>query len=183
MAISPVGDIVMDVVKAADPAEVQAAREKLAAGRPAASGATFSINDTANDTAGAGEAAGSQPEVKAQQKPFQRFEAMVLQNFVESMLPKSDDAYGGGMAGEMWKGLMAEKLAGVMSERGGIGIANRLLADHYKTQDGKSASIGPVSEAPSQAGAGETMLSSALMNEMQRRAMGSLWNAAPADES
>lgn len=177
MAIAPVGDIVMDVIKAADPAEAEAARAKLASGARAADGESFSL--------GAMPAASAQKRVEAsQQKPFQRFEAMVLQNFIESMLPKGNEtAFGAGMAGDMWKGLMAEKLSAVMSERGGIGIANRLLADHYKTEDGQSLPIGPAAEAPSQAGAGEAMLSSAFLDELQRKTLGTLTAPDAAPES
>lgn len=172
MAIAPVGDIVMDVVKAADPAEAEAARARLASGVRAADGDTFSL--------GAMPAASVPQRVETPQaKPFQRFEAMVLQNFIESMLPQGNEsAFGAGMAGDMWKGLMAEKLSAVMSERGGIGIANRLLADHYKTEDGKTLPIGPAAEAPSQASAGQAMLSSALVDELQRKTLGTL--TAPA---
>jgi peptidoglycan hydrolase FlgJ len=176
MAISPVGDIVMDVVRAADPTEAQAARAKLAAGgAPAAAGGaeTFSINDASVPSPQAPRRA----ETKAAQ-PFQRFEAMVLQNFIDTMLPDNNASLGGGMAGEMWKGLLAEKLAGAMAERGGIGIANRLLADHYAV-DGKPVAIGPVSEAPSQDQAGETMLPSALVDELQRKAAATLRPDAP----
>jgi Rod binding domain-containing protein len=63
---------------------------------------------------------------------FKRFEAMVLQTFIQNMLPKEGAAvYGKGMAGDMWKSLLAEKVAGVMADRGGIGIADRVLGDRY----------------------------------------------------
>jgi Rod binding domain-containing protein len=31
----------------------------------------------------------------------------------------------------MWRSMMAEQIAGVMAERGGIGVADRILASHY----------------------------------------------------
>ena len=31
----------------------------------------------------------------------------------------------------MWKSLLAEKVAAVMADRGGIGIADRVLGEHY----------------------------------------------------
>ena len=65
---------------------------------------------------------------------LKRFEAMVLQTFVQSMLPNdSATVYGKGMAGDMWKSLLSEKMAEVMTERGGIGIADRMLGEHYAT--------------------------------------------------
>ena len=60
----------------------------------------------------------------------------MLQTFIQNMLPKDTEAvYGKGMSGDMWKSMMADKLADVMSDRGGIGIADRLLADHYRDGD------------------------------------------------
>ncbi|MBL8578228.1 MAG: rod-binding protein [Mesorhizobium sp.] len=57
---------------------------------------------------------------------------MVLQTFIQNMLPKDGAAvYGKGMAGDMWKSLLAEKIADTMSERGGIGIADRMLGQRY----------------------------------------------------
>jgi flagellar protein FlgJ len=66
---------------------------------------------------------------------FKRFEAMVLQTFIQNMLPKdSASVYGKGMAGDMWKSLLAEKVAEVMADRGGIGIADRVLGERYAAQ-------------------------------------------------
>lgn len=172
MGISAVGDIVMDVMKAADPAEAEAARTRLAAGVRLPEGQSFSVNDVSPPAPVRAAASGDR-------KPFQRFEAMVLQNFIETMLPKGNEAaYGGGMAGDMWRGLMAEKVSGVIAERGGIGIADRLLADHYKS-DGKAIPIGPASAQQSQAGAGQAMLSSALVDQVQRKTLGTLGAEAP----
>ena len=73
---------------------------------------------------------------------------MVLQTFIQNMLPKDGAAvYGKGVAGDMWKSLMAEKLADVMAERGGIGIADRMLGDHY-VEGKKALSVGAVSSGP-----------------------------------
>lgn len=54
----------------------------------------------------------------------QQFEAFVLQSFVEQMMPKeASSVYGSGLAGDYWKSMLSEKLAGVLAERGDIGIA------------------------------------------------------------
>ena len=52
---------------------------------------------------------------------------MVLQNFIKSMLPESDEVYGKGTSGEIWKGMMAEKIADEIAKEGGIGIADKLF--------------------------------------------------------
>ena len=176
MTISPVGDIVSDVLQAADPQAAEAARARLAAG--AAKGQGFAVGDmpaVSPTPAPRLEAAGDK-------KPFRRFEAMVLQNFIETMLPRqADAAYGGGMAGDMWRGLLAEKLAGEMAQRGGIGIADRLLGDHYR-QGEVEVPLGAAAPTPAQAEAGRAMLPSALLDELQRKAFG-IRPADAADKS
>ncbi|TGU85120.1 flagellar biosynthesis protein FlgJ, partial [Mesorhizobium sp. M00.F.Ca.ET.151.01.1.1] len=81
-------------------------------------------------------AAADKAEAANPAKKFQRFEAMVLTTFIQNMMPKdTEGVYGKGLAGDMWKSQLAEKVADVMSAHGGIGIAKSMLADHY--MDGK----------------------------------------------
>ncbi len=57
-----------------------------------------------------------------------KFEAMVLENLVKSMLPsQSEEIFGKGVAGDMWKGMMAEQLGDAIAKGGGIGIADALV--------------------------------------------------------
>lgn len=171
MAISPPSDIVLDVARAVEPTNLEAARAQLArrAGGASASGpvGTFSLDEAAS---AAGPSLGRKATPESDAVSYKRFESMVLQTFIQNMLPKDAElVYGKGMAGDMWKSLTAGKLADVMAERGGIGIADRLLADHYK--DGKTtAAIGPVSRGPEQTELDQqSMLSSALVQELQRK--------------
>lgn len=140
LAISPPSDLVLDVVRAADPTDVQAAQAKLKANR-----AAFAATSLADAGAGFGAAVDrlSTPEtsaglanvrskVKAAQVPesFRQFEAVVLQNFVKEMLPdESEQVYGKGSAGEIWKSMMAEQFGKVISKSGGVGIAEQMYAD------------------------------------------------------
>ena len=58
---------------------------------------------------------------------LRKFETMVLQNFVKSMMPsESEQIYGEGTAGEMWRGMMADQLGEALGKGGGIGIAEAL---------------------------------------------------------
>ncbi len=60
----------------------------------------------------------------------EKLEAAVLQSFVKSMLPKDmETVYGGGTAGSMWQGLMAEQLANQLAKSGAVGLAEMLLPD------------------------------------------------------
>lgn len=167
MAISPPSDIVMDVARAADPAAAQAARTRLASlASQRVDAARFEPTGTPSATAARMPADHKSPAAEA----FQKFEAVVLQTFIQSMLPKdTESVYGQGMAGEMWQSLLAQQLGDVMAERGGIGIANRILGDHYRAQ-GKSTVEGPVRESsPERAEQdAQEMLSVALVQEIQR---------------
>ena len=165
--------MVLDIARAVEPKGVEAARAELAKRAGSASAAAagvFSLAATGNARTIA--AAGVKPETPAS---FKRFEAMVLQTFIQSMLPKDGAAvYGKGVAGDMWKSLLSEKIADVMAERGGIGISDRILGGHY-AEGQKTLSVGSVSGGPE---ASETdrqaMLSTALVEEMQRKLAKSL---------
>jgi flagellar protein FlgJ len=80
-------------------------------------------------TAGAGAAASSRPaaDIKATTGPYVQFEAFVLQSFIQSMMPdNASEVYGEGTAGEVWKSMLAEKMAKEIAEHGGIGIAKMI---------------------------------------------------------
>lgn len=166
MAISPPGDILLDVARAADPASVEAARSRLASMASRASGTEqFSMEPASTamraDTAKPGNAAS---------EAFTKFEAVILQNFIQTMMPKdTTSVYGEGLAGDMWQSMMAEKLADAVAERGGIGIADRILRDHYKVDDKKIPLQGVSNDPDKPAQDTEKMLSLALVQEIQRK--------------
>ncbi len=148
MAISPPSDLVLDVVRAADPTEVQAAQAKLKANK-----AAFAANSLAEAGAGFGAALDivSQPATKAglgnpapskqmaeMPDEYRKFEASILQNFIGSMLPSdSEQVYGKGSAGEFWKSMMAEQIAEGMSKTGGVGIAEQMYSQALARSEGK----------------------------------------------
>ena len=164
MAISPPSDIVLDVARAAGPADIAEARAALTK-RAGGSSAPFTVSETPMLSRTTMDKTESGDATK-----FKRFEAMVLQTFIQNMLPKdTEGVYGKGLAGDMWKSQLAEHIADVMAERGGIGIARSMLADHYL--DGKrKVPIGPVSGGPEKTGIDrQTALSTSLVQEMERR--------------
>lgn len=171
MAISPPSDIVLDVTRAVDPSNMEAARAQLARRASSAGGAApaaaFSLGE-ALPTGGIG--LSRTATAPSDDTTYKKFESMVLQTFIQNMLPKDvENVYGKGLAGDMWKSMMADKLAGVMAERGGIGIADSLLTDHYKDGD-KLVPVGPLSRGPERSEADQNgMLSSALIQEIERK--------------
>ena len=139
MAISPPSDLVMDVVRAADPTEVQEAQARLKANRAAfkatslaenGNGFTAAVNilNSSEGSTGLGDI-NNRVEQKKITETYRKFEAMVLQNFVKSMLPTdSENVFGKGNAGDIWKSMMAEQIGDVLSKSGGIGIADQLAS-------------------------------------------------------
>ncbi len=153
MAIQPVSDLVLDVINQADPYEVRAATRSLKASavvskdlpvsEPSWDSGSFSrIMAEAEDVIGTTQTRGKEG-VESLQSMSNRYsrnfesadlgeklESAVLQTFVKSMLPKeTENVYGGGTAGTMWKGLMAEQLANQLAKTGSVGLAEMLLPD------------------------------------------------------
>ncbi|MCA1403786.1 rod-binding protein [Ensifer sp. IC3342] len=138
MAISPPSDLVMDVVRAADPAEIQEAQARLKANRAAFQAtslaengngfaAAVSVLGPSEGSTGLGDI-NNRVEQKKIPETYRKFEAMVLQNFVKSMLPsESENVYGKGTSGDVWKSMMAEQIGDVLAAGGGIGIADRMV--------------------------------------------------------
>ena len=58
-----------------------------------------------------------------------QFEALLLQNMIEAMLPKDTEALmGSGTAGTIWKSMLAEKIAAEIARTGTIGIAKQIAS-------------------------------------------------------
>jgi len=148
VAISVISDLVMDVVRAADPQEVQVAQEKLKANKAAFAatsladagkgfGAAVDMLDGASSKAGLGDTniRSARTEIP---ETYRKYEASVLQTFVANMLPKdSEEVYGKGNAGEIWKSMMAEQFADTISRNGGVGIAEQAYKDALRKAESK----------------------------------------------
>lgn len=162
MALATSGDLILDVVRAADPAASEAARARLASFAAKAGDATFEVAAPRSENAATAQ--------RATPEAFARFEAMVLQTFIQSMLPKdTESVYGEGLAGDMWQSMLAEQLGQTMARRGGIGIADRILRDHYAAGE-KTVPLQGVSSDPERPALDEQrLLSTALIHEIQRR--------------
>lgn len=170
VAISPPGDIVLNVARAADPDRVAAARARLAAHAqgaappPLETGPSPSPPSASSGVAARGTASRLSPT-------GEKFETMVLQNFMQALLPEDTGSiYGKGLAGDMWRSMLAQKLSETLAKRGGIGIADRVLGD-YTLDEKTKVPIGAVSTTSSQAAAGRAdLMSSALVTEIERHA-------------
>jgi Rod binding domain-containing protein len=194
LAISPPSDIVLDVARAVDPAELAAARTQLAeraragvgkADFPDIASLASPSESPAKNMAGMRFAGRADADKTGETpKAYRKFEAAVLQNFMQSMMPKDSEAvYGKGLAGDMWKSELAKQLGTVLADRGGIGIANRLLKDHYMVGDKKIPLAGASEGARKDAADMKHMLSVAMVQEMQRKLNSPLSVGDGGDES
>jgi hypothetical protein len=171
VAIRPPSDLVLDVAAAADPAKLRAATEKLdavrdraaeqageafqtamaaaagtstAAAQAAASGASATTAETAKLTAMAN--ARTAPMLRQDNSPakaMEKLEAFFLQSALQEMLPKdAENVYGAGLAGDVWKSMLAEQMAAELAKTTKFGIAERLGQHHFDKKLGReSASL------------------------------------------
>ncbi|HWT32044.1 MAG TPA: rod-binding protein [Propylenella sp.] len=151
MAINPPSDIILDVLRAADPLRARSAAERLTVQTTASASGPGTFEEIFADVepdldvgvpfdADASVvrlrnldalAAAPLSSNRGTGGPFERFEAFVLQNFIEAILPaQSETIFGKGNTGEIWKSLLAEKLADQLARAGGIGIADRIMDAH-----------------------------------------------------
>jgi flagellar protein FlgJ len=143
MAINPPSDLVLDVAMAADPDTLRTSLEKLrsmASDRVAAqmqlSRENFASMQQPASTSGS--IAGS--VTHAPNAAFKKFEAFMLQSFVESMFTGDNQAvFGEGIAGDYWKSMMAEAVANKMADAGGIGVARMLEQQSAKKAKSEAA--------------------------------------------
>jgi Rod binding domain-containing protein len=156
MIVTATPDLVLDVLEAADPVTQRAATAKLDALKSA------NADFAATMDAEIGKAAADQSAKVSESRPgamngppvqvikapgsgdvYRKFEAFILQTFVETMLPKeSEEVFGKGTAGGVWKSMLAEQLGNQLAKGKGIGIAKQLAAAHPAGPDaaGKAGS-------------------------------------------
>ena len=145
--MTSVPDIILGVARAADSAkqrEVTSRLERMggSAGVPTTSA---SKTDAAAETSWSADVRRASPDTtrsaayvarapmtdsseKASEVHVQ-FEALLLQNMVEAMMPEDSEALmGSGTAGKMWKSMLAEKIAAEIARTGTLGIAKQLAS-------------------------------------------------------
>jgi len=186
MAISPPSDLVMDVVRAADPAEVQEAQARLKANRAAFQATSLAENGNgfANTVAVLNQDSPTnslgditnRAEAKKIPESYRKFEAMVLQNFVKSMLPsESEEIYGKGTAGDMWKSMMAEQIGNVMAQGDGVGIAERMVTDRIVGSDAPG-------RVNASLGGNDNNVALSMVQEYQRKAVADFMGTPDSNE-
>ena len=150
MSLAPSTDIVLEVSRAADPARAGAVRDKLAALSAGAPDAGDGFK------AALGAAAGSAPplwphpgstvsplsSLSPAKKAQRMLESAFLTQFIEEMLPKdAQSAFGQGYAGDMWRSMLAERVADQVAASGRLGIGDKLFAG--RTLEGRHDRLSP----------------------------------------
>ena len=121
-------DIVGDVVNAADPAKLKTSIAQLAGTSDPERVDMASLVLNANDL-------GAAKTVNPREKAYEQFEATVLRNFVEGMLPKAtENVYGEGTAGNVWRSMQADFMSQELAKSGGIGIAATLATIEHTVE-------------------------------------------------
>lgn len=155
MTVAPVQDLIVDVMAAADPVAQRIAAARLERLAPNADQNFAAAVDQKIEAAGVrkseaavadGDAADSSPPIDSSghapivkamngnSAVYRKFEAFVLQMFVESMLPKdANNVFGKGTAGTVWRSMLAEQISNEMAKGNGVGIARQLAKSRAAT--------------------------------------------------
>ena len=155
MTVAPVQDLIVDVMAAADPVAQRIAAAKLERLESKTDQDFAAAVDQKIETAGVRQreasaadravSDGSAPmdltghapiikAAKSNSEVYRKFEAFVLQTFVELMLPKdATNVFGKGTAGTIWRSMLAEQISNEMAKGNGVGIAKQLAKSREAT--------------------------------------------------
>lgn len=104
-------------------------------------------------------ASGLQPQVRKRLDTFGQLEAFILQSFIQSMLPKNaKTVFGKGTAGEIWRSMLAEKLATELAQSGQVGLAKQLAQGRGNAAATMPQAVAPAA-TPSATGPAPSLLS------------------------
>lgn len=147
MSIKPPSDLILDVARNADSSLEAAATRRLEALASAGSANSESFTSALDRlgaskqpsvrTVGVGLAfrgqsfkVGAKTEDRTTQVA-QEFEASLLGSLVNEMMPKEAlNVYGQGVAGDVYKSMLAEQVGRQLAKSGALGLARRLFATH-----------------------------------------------------
>lgn len=137
MGVSLPSDLIVDVMRNADPSRVKGAVAKLQSlGGPAEGGTSFVSVLEAQPHPWGGSAGSLFSPVSPAAVPgstseagsaYAGFEQMVLRNLLEQLLPDAESgAFGTGPSAAIWRSLAADQFANVYAQAGGVGIGSML---------------------------------------------------------
>jgi flagellar protein FlgJ len=78
------------------------------------------------------------PAYQRMHKQAMELEGVFLNTLMKEMfssIDTSENSMGGGFAEETWRGMQAEQFANAMADKGGIGLADAMMADLLRLQE------------------------------------------------
>lgn len=114
-----------------------------AAAAPAAGGRTLpgaAVGGTLPGAAAGGTLTPAQ--IEKTRKSAQEFEAMAIGQLLQPMFSTVDTSkgmFGGGKAEATWKPMMVDEMAKMLAKSGGIGIADSVMREMLRIQEGQNA--------------------------------------------
>lgn len=113
----------------------QAQMQAQAANQAASLSASLSASQSTNSLS----SPAGQP-VKPASSQAEQFEAMFLQNMINSMFEtiEGGGTFGDSNASETWRGMLSEQYAKTVADAGGIGIADSVQRQLLEIQEGTS---------------------------------------------
>ncbi|MDP2357198.1 MAG: rod-binding protein [Beijerinckiaceae bacterium] len=137
VSISSIGafksnDLLMDVIRAADPARERRAIERLQ-GKTESDNFVKALNRSSLISRVTAPSVHSPPthRIENPKSIGEAFESAMLSSLIENVFStKSDSAFGSGVAGSSFKSLFSEQVANQIVRHGGLGIAE--IIENYK---------------------------------------------------
>lgn len=137
MGVSLPSDLIVDVMRNADPSRLKGAVTKLQSmGGTSDNGISFASVLEAQPERWAGgveslfspvSTAAASPASSSTGDAYAGFEQMVLRSLLEQLLPDAESgAFGTDTSAAIWRSLAADQLANVYAQAGGIGIGSML---------------------------------------------------------
>lgn len=146
MSIFPATDIVSDVARAADPRRVRIAMQRLERAAAPREAPPPNFEPLVRFADRPSEARtfiatyeNSQVTERRRESPGQKFEAFLLGNWLEMLLPKEESGvFGMRGAGDVWRSLMAEQLGAQLAGSGGVGVQRLIDQNYAPTNDARA---------------------------------------------
>ena len=131
MAVSIPSDLIVDVMRNADPQRVKLAVARLRNGATNPLGPTpppiQTFADFMSPTKPAPDAASDAAKSSSARAGFEK---MVISNMLENILPPaSSGVFGEDSAGPIWRSMFSDSLADAYAKQGGLGIADLVSSD------------------------------------------------------
>ncbi len=145
MAIDPASDIILDVARAADPQKVAVATKRLndLSGVDAANADFAQSLGTASarlSSAATPDVSYNNPQAWTSKIPASGdkaanvkvgLESVLMKSFVDQLLPHdAAEVFGHGVAGDVWKSMLSDKIAAEVAKSGALGLDKKLFATH-----------------------------------------------------